>query len=71
MRAAPASMRRVPRVALLALAVGLVLADGSVVALGLPDVLTDFRVSPEAVSWVLTGYNLALALAALPAALLL
>jgi MFS family permease len=64
-------MRQVPRVALLALAVGLVLADGSVVALGLPDVLVDFGVSPEAVSWVLTGYNLALAVAALPAALLL
>ena len=52
-----------PRVALLALAVGLVLADGSVVTLGLPDVLTDFEASPQAVSWVLTAYNLALAVA--------
>lgn len=58
-----------PRVALLALAVGLVLADSSVVTLGLPDVLTDFDVSPNAVSWVLTAYNLVLALAAVPAAL--
>jgi MFS family permease len=60
----------VPRVALLALAVGLVLADSSVVTLGLPGVLEDFDASPQGVSWVLTGYNLALALAAVPAALL-
>ena len=59
-----------PRVALLALAVGLVLADSSVVTLGLPGVLEDFDASPQGVSWVLTGYNLALALAAVPAALL-
>jgi MFS family permease len=63
-------VRQVPRVALLALAVGLVLADGSVVTLGLPDVLTDFRASPQEVSWVLTAYNIALAIGALPAALL-
>src|SRR5688500_12203997 len=58
------------RVALLALAVGLVLADSSVVTLGLPSVLSDFDASPEGVSWVLTGYNLVLALAAVPAAML-
>ncbi|CAA9493219.1 MAG: hypothetical protein AVDCRST_MAG85-1343 [uncultured Solirubrobacteraceae bacterium] len=58
------------RVALLALAVGLVLADSSVVTLGLPAVLGDFDASPAGVSWVLTAYNLALALAAVPAALL-
>jgi MFS transporter len=56
------------RAALLAIAVGLVLADSSVVTLGLPDVLADFDASPEGVSWVLTGYNLMLALAAVPAA---
>jgi len=61
-------MRRVPRVALLALAVGLVLADSSIVTLGLPDVLEAFDATPTGVSWVLTGYNLVLALAALPAA---
>jgi MFS family permease len=60
----------VPRVALLAIAVGLVLADSSIVTLGLPDILSDFGATPPAVSWVLTGYNLALAAAALPAALL-
>ena len=56
------------RVALLALAVGLVLADSSVVTLGLPAVLADFDASPQGVSWVLIGYNLALAVAAVPAA---
>jgi len=59
------------RAALLALAVGLVLADSSVVTLGLPDVLADFDVSPEAVAWVLTAYNLVLAVVAVPAALAL
>ena len=59
-----------PRVALLALAVGLVLADSSVVTLGLPGVLADFSASPQDVAWVLTAYNLVLALAAVPAALL-
>ena len=59
------------RTALLAIAVGLVLADSSVVTLGLPDVLTDFGATPQGVSWVLTGYNLALALVAVPAALAL
>jgi MFS family permease len=59
------------RITLLALAVGLVLADSSVVTLGLPDVLEELRATPQGVSWVLTAYNLALALAAIPAALLL
>ncbi|HEX8086164.1 MAG TPA: MFS transporter [Solirubrobacteraceae bacterium] len=57
------------RAALLAIAVGLVLADSSVVTLGLPDVLADFDATPTGVSWVLVGYNLALALAAVPVAL--
>ena len=56
------------RTALLAIAVGLVLADSSIVTLGLPDVLADFDASPEGVSWVLTAYNLVLAAAAVPAA---
>ena len=59
------------RVALLLLAVGLVLADSSVVTLGLPDVLEDFDSRPESVAWVLTAYNLILALVAVPAALVL
>jgi MFS family permease len=60
----------VPRVAFLALAVGLVLADSSVVTLGLPDVLDAFDATPPSVAWVLTGYNLVLAVSALPAAAL-
>ncbi|HWT93638.1 MAG TPA: MFS transporter, partial [Solirubrobacteraceae bacterium] len=59
-----------PRAALLAIAVGLVLADSSVVTLALPDVFAEYDVTPSAVSWVLTAYNLVLALASVPAALL-
>ncbi len=59
-----------PPVALLALAVGLVVADSSVVTIGLPDVLADFDSTAGDVSWVLTSYNLLLAVAALPAAAL-
>jgi predicted MFS family arabinose efflux permease len=51
---------------LLALAVGLVLADSSVVTLALPDILRDLETSVGTVAWVLISFNLALALAALP-----
>ena len=51
---------------LLALAVGLVLADSSVVTLALPDILRDLETSVGTVAWVLIAFNLALALAALP-----
>jgi MFS family permease len=50
------------------IAVATVLADSSVVVLALPDVLSSFHVSIERVSWVITAYNLVLALAAVPAA---
>ncbi len=50
---------------LLALAVGLILADSSVVTLALPAILRDFDSSVNAVAWVLIAFNLALALAAL------
>lgn len=50
---------------LLALAVGLVLADSSVVTLALPAILRDFDSSVNAVAWVLISFNLALALVAL------
>ncbi|MGI8730317.1 MAG: MFS transporter [Solirubrobacteraceae bacterium] len=53
---------------LLALAVGLVLADSSVVTLALPAILREFDASVTAVAWVLIAFNLALALAALPGA---
>jgi MFS family permease len=54
--------------ALLGLSVGIVLADSSVVTLALPEILARFHVAIETLAWVLTAFNLALALAALPAA---
>ena len=56
------------RTPLLGLAIGLALADSSVVTLALPDVLTEFDVGITTVAWVLTSYNLVLALLAVPAA---
>ena len=58
------------RAALLGLAIGLALADSSVVTLALPDILGQFDVDVTTVAWVLTSYNLALALLAIPAAYL-
>ena len=55
---------------LLGLAVALALADGSIVTLALPDILGQFDIEIPTVAWVLTSYNLVLALAAVPAALL-
>jgi hypothetical protein len=57
-------MRRV----LPALAAGLVLADSSVVTLALPEILRAFDATVAGVAWVLISFNLALALAAIPAA---
>lgn len=51
----------------LAASVGIVLADSSIVTLGLPEVLREFDGTVVGVSWVLTAFNLALALAILPA----
>lgn len=47
--------------------VGLVLADSSVVTLALPDILRAFDTTVFGVSWVLTAFNLVLAVAILPA----
>jgi MFS family permease len=44
------------------------LADSSVVTLALPDVLRRYDVSITTVAWILTAYNLVLAVAAVPAA---
>lgn len=57
-----------PAQLLLALAVGLILSDSSVVTLGLPAILRDFDASVNAVAWVLISFNLALALVAVPGA---
>jgi MFS family permease len=56
-------------VAALALAVGLVLADSSIVVLALPDIYRDLDTSVAGVTWVLISFNLVMALAAVPAAL--
>ena len=56
------------RKALVGLGIGLALADSSVVTLALPDILRQFDVEIPTVAWVLTSYNLGLALAAVPAA---
>lgn len=56
------------RQALLALAVGLILADSSVVTLALAAILREFDASVSGVAWVLVSFNLALAAAALPGA---
>jgi MFS family permease len=56
------------RKALVGLGIGLALADSSVVTLALPDILREFDVEIPTVAWVLTSYNLWLALAAVPAA---
>lgn len=54
----------------LALAVAVVLADSSVVILALTDILSEYDISIARVAWVLTAFNLVLALTAVPAAYL-
>jgi MFS family permease len=58
-----------PRVWALALAVGVVLADSSVVVLALPDIYRDLGTSVFGVTWVLVSFNLVMAIAAVPAAI--
>lgn len=55
-------------VGLLALTVGLVLADSAVVTLALPEILRELDGTVGGVAWVLISFNLALALCAVPAA---
>jgi MFS family permease len=56
--------------ALLGLSVGIVLADSSVVTIALPEILAQYDVEISTLAWVLTSFNLALAVSALPAAFL-
>src|ERR1700759_1548796 len=58
-----------PRVWALALAVGVVLADSSIVVLALPDIYRDLDTSVFGVTWVLVSFNLVMALVAVPAAM--
>jgi MFS family permease len=57
-----------PRLAALAIAVGLVLADSSIVVLALPEIYRELDTSVAGVTWVLVSFNLVMALAAVPAA---
>ena len=54
--------------AALALAVGLVLADSSIVVLALPEIYRELDTGVAGVTWVLVSFNLVMALAAVPAA---
>lgn len=56
------------RIAALAGAVGLVLADSSIVVLALPEIFREFDTTIGGVSWVLIVFNLVLALLAVPGA---
>ena len=56
------------RTGLLGVAVGLALADSSIVTLALPEILGQFDVAITSVAWVLTSFNLVLAVVAVPAA---
>lgn len=60
-------MNRV-RIFALAGAVGLVLADSSIVVLALPEIFREFETTITGVSWVLIIFNLVLALLAVPGA---
>lgn len=57
-----------PRVAALAIAVALVLADSSIVVLALPEIYRELDASVAGVTWVLVSFNLVMAVAAVPAA---
>ena len=56
------------RAGLLGVAIGLALADSSIVTLALPEILREFDVGITTISWTLTSFNLAFALLAVPAA---
>jgi MFS family permease len=53
------------RLAALLAAVAITFADSSIVVLALPDLLQQYDVSINEIAWVVTGYNVALALGAL------
>src|SRR3954463_1086886 len=65
-RSARETVRVRPRSALLALAAGVALADGSIVTLGLPGILDDLDTTVEGVAAVIGVYTVVLALALLP-----
>ena len=60
---AEASAAPRPRVTALALAVGLVLADSSIVVLALPEIYRELDTGVAGVTWVLISFNLVMAIA--------
>ena len=60
---------RTVRTLALAVGVALVLSDSSIVVLALPEIFREFDTTVEGVSWVLISFNLALALVAVPGAI--
>jgi MFS family permease len=56
------------RAGLLGVAIGLALADSSIVTLALPEILRELDVEITTVAWALTSFNLVFALLAVPAA---
>jgi len=58
-------------VVLLLIAVGVAFADSSIVTLAVPEILVDLDATLESGAWVVTSFNVALAVAALPALLVL
>jgi len=55
---------------LLAVAVAVAFADASIVVLAAPELLAEYDSTVSAVSWVVTGYNVAIVFAAIPVLLL-
>jgi MFS family permease len=56
------------RAGLLGVAIGLALADSSIVTLALPEILREFDVGITSISWTLTSFNLTFAALAVPSA---
>lgn len=63
--AAPSGPRSVVRVAAVALAVAVAFADSSIVVLALPEIFAEFSTTIQGVAWVITSYNVVVAVCAL------
>ncbi|MCI0634775.1 MAG: MFS transporter [Actinobacteria bacterium] len=63
--AAPSGTTSLVRVAAVALAVAVAFADSSIVVLALPEIFAEFSTTIEGVAWVITSYNVVVAVCAL------
>ncbi len=63
--AAPGGTRSPVRVVAVALAVAVAFADSSIVVLALPEIFAEFSTTIEGVAWVITSYNVVVAVCAL------